>query len=65
MDTFLLFGMIGFGLLILGLLGYSATTNKIIREQEKEIADLEIEVKRLKKSINEKRIDIALKKWKG
>lgn len=41
MDWFLLYGMIGFGLLIVGWLGYSTITTKIIREQEKEIEDLQ------------------------
>jgi hypothetical protein len=40
MDTFLLFGLIGFGCLILGILGYTTTTNKIIKEQEREIEAL-------------------------
>ena len=40
MDTFLLFGLIGFGCLILGILGYSTITNKIIKEQEREIEAL-------------------------
>ena len=37
MDTFLLFGLVGFACCILGVLGYTATTNKIIKEQEREI----------------------------
>lgn len=41
MDWFLLYGMIGFGLLIIGWLGYSTMTTKIIREQEKEIEVLQ------------------------
>lgn len=40
MDYFLLFGLIGFGCLILGVLGLTATTNKIIKEQEREIEAL-------------------------
>jgi type II secretory pathway pseudopilin PulG len=40
MDTFLLFGLIGFGCLILGILGYTTMTNKIIKEQEREIEAL-------------------------
>lgn len=48
MDTFLLFGLIGFGCLILGILGYTTITNKIIKEQEREIAQLKTENKRIK-----------------
>lgn len=48
MDYFLLFGLIGFGCLILGILGYTTITNKIIKEQEQEIRALDTEVKRLK-----------------
>lgn len=51
MDTFLLFGLIGFGCLILGVLGLTATTNKIIKEQEREIARLKTENKRLKSAL--------------
>ena len=40
MDTFLLFGLIGFSCLILGFIGYSTTTNKIIKDQEREIKEL-------------------------
>ena len=45
MDTFLLFGLIGFGCLILGVLGYTVTTNKIIKDQDKEIEELRHKIK--------------------
>ena len=51
MDTFLLFGLIGFGCLILGILGYTTITNKIIKDQEREIAALTTENKRLKSAL--------------
>ena len=51
MDTFLLFGLVGFACCILGVLGLTATTNKIIKEQEREIAALTTENKRLKNYI--------------
>ena len=51
MDTFLLFGLIGFGCLILGILGYTTITNKIIKDQEREIAALTTENKRLKSTL--------------
>ena len=54
MDWFLILGMIGFGCLILGFIGYSTTTNKIIKEQEKEIAALHTEVRRLEVKVNQK-----------
>lgn len=47
MDTFLLFGLVGFSLAIIGVFGYTAYTNKIIREQEKEIARLTTDNMRL------------------
>ena len=52
MDYFLLFGLIGFSCLILGLLGYTITTNKIIKDQEREIKALKKENKRLKTHID-------------
>lgn len=55
MDTFLLFGLIGFSCLILSFIGYSATTNKIIKDQERDIAKLETENKRLKSALRGKR----------
>lgn len=48
MDYFLLFGLIGFGCLILGFIGYSVTTNKIIKSQEREIEILKTDNKRLR-----------------
>ena len=51
MDWFLLFGLIGFGLLIVGWLGYSAYTNSIIRGQEKEIERLTSQNHRLNAEI--------------
>ena len=45
MDYFLLFGLIGFGCLILGFIGYSVTTKKIIKDQEQEIEDLKHTIK--------------------
>lgn len=55
MDTFLLFGLVGFACCILGVLGYTATTNKIIKEQEREIAALTTENKRLKTALKAKK----------
>lgn len=46
--TFLLLGFVGFGLLIIGFIGYKVYTDKIIKEQERELAALETENKRLK-----------------
>ena len=60
MDWFLILGMIGFGCLVLGFLGYSTTTNKIIKEQEKEIAALHTEVRRLEMTISQKRLKKAI-----
>ena len=45
MDTFLLFGLIGFGCLIVGFIGYSVTTKKIIEDQDREIEDLNHKIK--------------------
>ena len=57
MDWFLLYGMIGFGLLIIGWLGYSTMTTKIIREQEKEIEYLQ---RIISKQNNQSRVDKAV-----
>lgn len=51
MDTFLLFGLVGFSCLILGILGYTATTNKIIKDQEREIEILKTDNERLRSAI--------------
>lgn len=51
MDYFLLFGIIGFSCLIISFIAYSTTTNKIIKEQEREIAALHTENKRLKSAL--------------
>ena len=57
MDWFLLYGMIGFGLLISGWFGYSTITTKIIREQEREIEDLQ---RIISKQNNQLRVDKAV-----
>lgn len=51
MDTFLLFGLIGFSCLILGVLGYTATTNSIIKEQERELEILKRDNERLRSAL--------------
>ena len=51
MDYFLLFGIIGFGLLIISAVCYTTTTNKIIRDQEKEIATLKTHNRRLQAAL--------------
>lgn len=55
MDTFLLFGIIGFSVLIISFILYSATTNQIIRDQDEEIETLRRENKDLKIIIKEER----------
>lgn len=57
MDWFLLYGMIGFGLLIIGWLGYSTMTTKIIREQEREIEVLQ---RIIRKQNDQLRVDKAV-----
>ena len=51
MDYFLLFGIAGFACLILGFIGYKRSTDKIIKEQDRELAALETENKRLKSAL--------------
>lgn len=51
MDYFLLFGITGFACLILGFIGYKLTTDKIIKEQDKELAALKTEKKRLESAL--------------
>lgn len=57
MDWFLLYGMIGFGLLIIGWIGYSTMTTKIIREQEREIEVLQ---RIIRKQNDQLRVDKAV-----
>lgn len=47
MDWMFLFIIILFAILVLSFVAYSVTTNKIIKDQEKEIAALETRLKRL------------------
>ena len=51
MDYFLLFGLIGFACIILGVLGYTITTNKIIKDQEREIEILKTDNERLRSAL--------------
>jgi hypothetical protein len=51
MDYFLLFGLIGFACIILGVLGYTITTNKIIKDQEREIEILTTDNERLRSAL--------------
>lgn len=55
MDYFLLFGILGFSVLILSFLAYKFTTDKIIKEQEKENAALRTENMRLQAALRGKR----------
>ena len=48
MNDFLLFGLVGFGLALLGVFGYTITTNTIIRDLNREIDILSREVNRLR-----------------
>lgn len=51
MDYFLLFGILAFAGLIISFLAYKFTTDKIIKDQEREIAALHTENKRLKSAL--------------
>lgn len=51
MDYFLLFGLIGFGGIILGFLGYKFTTERVIKDQEREISELTKEIERYKSAL--------------
>ena len=51
MDYFLLFGVLGFGGLIIGFIGYKITTGKIIKDQEREIEILKTDNERLRSAI--------------
>ena len=51
MDYFLLFGLIGFGGMIIGFVGYKFTTERVIKDQEKEISKLTKEIERYKAAV--------------
>ena len=57
MDWMFLFIIILFAVLVLSFVAYSVTTNKIIKDQEKEIAALETRLKRLQIRRNNKGIN--------
>ena len=44
--TFIVLGLVALIVVVLGFIGYALTTGKIIREQEKEIADLKRKLRR-------------------
>ena len=54
MDMFEVLGVIVFSCLLISFICYSATTNRIIKDQEKEISFLKTEVRRLKVILNRK-----------
>lgn len=51
MDTFLLFGLMGIGAIMVGFVGFKFYTDSIIDEQEKEIAALRTENRRLQAAL--------------
>lgn len=51
MDYFFLFEIIGVIILFICIAGYSATTNKIIKDQDREIDKLTDENKRLREAL--------------
>lgn len=53
MDFFLLFGMITIGMLIVSFIAYSTTTNRIIKDQERQ---LERYQRLYRKALNEQRV---------
>ena len=55
MDYFLLVGLIGIGLIMVGFVGFKLYTETIIKEQEKEIAALRTENKRLQAALRGQR----------
>ena len=61
MDYFLLFGLMGFGCLIIGFLGYKFYTEKIIKDQETEIAQLRTENRRLQAALRGKQYVKSMK----
>lgn len=54
MDMFGVIGVIIFACLLISFICYTATTNRIIKDQDKEIASLKTEVRRLKVRLNRK-----------
>lgn len=51
MDVVFLVGMLGFGLMLIGWLGYSTLTNQEIRDQEREITRLIAENEQLRTAL--------------
>lgn len=54
MDVVFLVGMLGFGLMLIGWLGYSTLTNQEIRDQEREITRLITENEQLRTALRGK-----------
>ena len=54
MDVVFLVGMLGFGLMLIGWLGYSTLTNQEIRDQEREITRLIAENEQLRTALRGK-----------
>lgn len=55
MDTFLIVGLMGIGAIMVGFVGFKFYTDTIIDEQEKEIAALRNENRRLQAALRGKR----------
>lgn len=48
MDLFTIFVCVIFGLLLIAIVGYTVSTNKVISDQEREITELTAEIEKLK-----------------
>lgn len=52
MDVVFFVGMISFGLMLIGWIGYSILTNQVIRDQEREISRLIKEIEQLRTALH-------------
>lgn len=62
MDWLLILGVLAFGGLIIGWMGYTTITDSLIKDQKREIAKLRSENRRLKAALNKVEYLKSLKK---
>ena len=59
MSTIVVLGILAFGCLLIGMIGYSTMTDKVIKDQEREISRLRRDNKRLEAALAGKQITVV------
>ena len=59
MSTIVVLGILAFGCLLIGMIGYSTMTDKVIKDQEREISRLRRDNKRLEAALAGRQITVV------